>query len=139
MTSANGATPQTSPPEPQPWRTPEDAKGWQIVGVGKRHPRWLEFEIAAIASRHDPAGLIAGGAEADAYQAPARTLAERLRDLDPTALARDDVTRLTRETFTDSIVAQPAGDGRVYGGAMADEILTAWRAYAARMAEAVSS
>src|SRR5438093_349982 len=100
MRPADAAAEQTAEAaEPQPWRTAEDAQGWRVIGVGKRHPRWLEFEIAAIAARHDPVGLHGQGAPADEYRPAARMVAQRLRELDPASATREDVSRITYDTF----------------------------------------
>lgn len=123
--------------EPQPWRTADDAQGWRVIGVGKRHPRWLEFEIAAIAARHDPVGLHGQGAPADEYRPAARILARELRMQDPVAATSENVSRLTHNTFARVYAGRPAGEEAAYR-AMAEEIVTAWRAYAARMSQSAA-
>ena len=129
-----GAEQAAEPAEPQPWRTPEDAQGRRVVGVGKRHPRWLEFEIATIAARHDPVGLRGHGDPADEYRPAARIVAQQLRELDPAAATGEDVSRLTHDAFARVYAGQLVGEEPAYR-AMAEEVLAAWRAYAARMAQ----
>src|SRR5262245_36390929 len=108
MKPTDVAAEQTAEPaEPQPWRTPEDAQGWRVVGVGKRHPRWLEFEIAAIAARHNPAGFHGPGGVVDEYRPVARLVAQRLRELDPAAATCEDVSRLAHDALAASYIGRP--------------------------------
>src|SRR5206468_3883689 len=80
----------------------------------KRHPRWLEFEIAAIAARYDPVGLHGQGAPADEYRPAARMVAQRLRELDPAAATRADVSRITYDTFAGLYAGRQVGEETTY-------------------------
>ncbi|MBI3971766.1 MAG: hypothetical protein HY332_10805 [Chloroflexi bacterium] len=129
----NDAAATSTMPEPQPWRTREDAKGWRVVGVGQRHPRWLEFAIAAIAYRHDPLGIVSATTPKDVYRPQGRAIAELLRGMNPAATSCEDVRRLMHATFARLCNEQSAGDEAVYGP-MAEEILVAWCQHAYRAA-----
>ncbi len=60
-----------------------------------------------------------------------------MRDLDPVAATSEEVSRLAHDTFARAYAERPVGEVRV-DRAMADEILAAWQAYAARMAQTAS-
>jgi hypothetical protein len=50
MTQTRATPPLTTParserPEQQPWHTPEDAKGWQVLARGKRQPRRIAVSV----------------------------------------------------------------------------------------------
>lgn len=120
--------------EPLPCCATEDAKGWRIAGVGKRHPRWLEFEIGAIAYRHDPIGLACMDTPPDEYSPEARVIAEELRGWDPAATTSEDVRRLVHATFVRMFDPKTAGDEPAYS-ALAEEIREAWRQHATRQAQ----
>jgi hypothetical protein len=114
--------------EPQPWRTPEDKEGWRVVGVGKRHPRRLEFEIAEVLRRYDPLGLADGTRHGDWYAPHARDLVGQLRAHSQPSASPQDVARLL-----DSTLGQVSGEVANASASapllMAEEIWAAWQRY----------
>ena len=130
MDDVGGTTTETDTrPEPQPWQSPEDAKGWRVVGVGKRHPRWLEFEIAAIAHRHDPLGIGDRRTQGDEYRRQGREIVAQLRAMNPGAASADDIRRLVRAAFAKSSGTTLTCDESAFDH-MTEEIIAASRQHA---------
>jgi hypothetical protein len=129
MRTTDAAAPDDISQGPQPWRSAADAAGWRVVGVGKRHPRWLEFKIAAIMRDRDPANVESTIGATDRYQHEARAIARQLRGLEPSAATVPGIARLVQAVLADfgngPLAAPPDGYE-----SLAAEVLEAWQAHA---------
>ena len=114
--------PQTEP-EQQPWRTPEDRRGWQVVAVGARHPGAFMREV----QRHVEGSDLLGPEGASAYRVVARAIVESLLGEQPETTTAEEIRRIVRTAFRRS-----GWTGAANAKALArltGEIGAAWRRY----------
>jgi hypothetical protein len=112
-------------PEQQPWRTPEDRRGWKVVAVGPRHPGAFMREVQRYVQ---DSGLL-GPENASAYREVTRAIVESLLGRQPETTTAGEIRRIVRTAFRQSGwtgAANAKEPARLTG-----EIGAAWRRYVA--------
>lgn len=90
-----------------------DEERWAFAWARERYPDGVLFlvrvgqraAVSRILARHDPMGLVAGGAPADEYDVEARTIERRLAE----AVSPEDMRRIAREEFARWFNEETAG------------------------------
>lgn len=113
-------------PEQQPWRAPDDRRGWNVVAVGARHPGALLRDIEARLQHY----RLLGVADAAAYRRAARAIVEPLLGKVTEATSTDEVQVIVRAALQKTGHQVSVTDDPTFAALMND-IDASWRRYTA--------